>query len=281
MSSVLSFTTPAATLTPVLASGNFTAQFNATATFEPDTPGGSCADLFYRQYLFGTYTVDGLAITHYLCRATNVVISPSVPREDGCPPVGSNCTGASAYGYRQCNMTNQYYSNPDQATGANFWMSDTPGFYNVQPGHTYGLNLNFNGQIENAGGVVTQANWQVLGSATTPATTTAPLTAGSCSHNETPVGLSVADHPEGGRVAILSVARDAGAPALNAAAVDLRLWDRFGREIQTGPAVVHEIGNARAATAHLVYPLPADAQPVKGLVAMDGVPWGELPALFV
>ncbi|UAL09043.1 hypothetical protein [Caulobacter segnis] len=281
MPSVLSFTTPATPITPVLASGNFTAQFNVTATFQPDTPGGSCAALVYRQYLYGSYTVDGVTIPHYLCQATNIVISPTVPQEDGCPPVGSNCTGASAYGYRQCNMTNQYYSNPDQATGANFWMSDTPGFYNVQPGHIYGLNLNFNGQIQNAGATLSQANWQVLGSATTPPTATPPSTAGGCTHNETPVGLSVADHPDGGRVAILSLARDAGAPAVDTAAVKLRLFDRLDRQIQAGPATAHEIGDGRAATAHLIHALPADAAPVKGLVSMDGVLWGELPAFFI
>lgn len=281
MPTVATFLTPASTVTPVLADGNFNAPFNVTATFTPDSPGGSCAALVYRQYVSGGFTVDGLAVPHYLCQASGVLLN-ATPQEDGCPPNVNNCTGATAYGYRQCVMTADGYTNPDQPTGANFWMFDAPGFTNVQAGHTYGVNLNFRGEIQNTGATMAQNTWQVIGTVVTSAINSAPPPAPmmTCAHDETPIGLHIDDNAEGKRFAILSLARAPNAPPLNPAAVKLRLWDKSGHEIHPEPATAHEVGNRRKATAHLLYPLPAKAAPIRGAVALDGEHWGELAAVF-
>jgi len=278
MPKVVAFNTPPTTLTPVLSGTSFTAPFNVTAVFAPDTVGGSCAALVYRQYIFGTFAINSVVVPHYLCQTSGVLMSPSTPLEDGCPPNGTNCTGTTAYGYRQCAMTNDGYFNPDQATGAEFWMYDAPGFTNVQPGTVYALNLNFRGEIQNAGATLTQASWEATGQVATSATVQpATLETTTCDHDETPIGLRVARSHEQGLLAILSVSRRAGAPRLNSEAIQLRLWDAHCHEIETGPGVVHEVGNSRKVTAHLFYQLSAGSHPIKGSLALDGRPWGELP----
>ncbi len=282
MPTVATFVTPNGTVAPVLSDGNFNAPFNVTATFTPDGPGGSCAALSYRQYVSGTFSVNGLVVPFYLCQASGVQLSATTAQEDGCPPNGNNCTGATAYGYRQCVMIADGYTNPDQPTGADYWMFDAPGFTNVQAGTTYAMNLTFRGEIQNNGATMTQSTWQVAGTVTTAASNSAPAPdlATSCAHDETPIGLRVDDTPEGKRMAILSLARAPGSPPLNPSAVGLRLWDKAGHEIHAEPATAHEVGDRRRTTAHLFYPLPAKAAPVKGSVALNGEHWGEMPAQF-
>lgn len=277
MPSVLTFNTPNSPLTPVQSGTSFTAPFSVSATFEPDTPGGSCAALVYRQYVSGTLEVDNVALPFYTCAASHTLLDPTTPTEDGCPPAGSNCTGCTAYGYRQCNMTNDRYWNPDQATGADFQMTDAPGFTNIQPGHTYDIDVTFVGKLNDDTGTVSQKTWVVSGSLTTPPSSATPTVSMSCNHEETPLGLHQAQDKQGAKFAILAVARKPRAPALHSAAVQLDLADETGRKIQTGEPSVHEVSNARKTIAYLLYPLSKDATPVKGLVTLDGKPWGELP----
>lgn len=275
MPSVLSFNTPASTLVPAQSGTFYNAPFNVDATFAPDQPGGSCAALVYRQYVSGAFTVNGTAFPHYLCQASGILLSGTL-QEDGCPPNGSNCTGCTAYGYRQCNMVNTYYNNPDQATGAYFWLYDAPGFSNVTPGSTYEIGLTFRGVILDNATIVADETWQVIGTTTIPGTsvTTASTT---CAYDETPLGLHLRQDAEGSSKIILAVARKAGAPAIATGAIELQLIDAAGQKIDPGPAEAHEISNARKAVAYLVYSVPEGATPVKGQIALDGEPWGELP----
>ncbi len=278
MPSVLTFNTPASPLTPVQSGTSYTAPFTVSATFQPDTPGGSCAALSYRQSVSGTIKVDNVAMPFYLCAATGTLLDPTTPREDGCPPSGSNCTGCTAYGYRQCNMTNDRYWNPDQATGADFQMTDAPGFSNVEPGHTYELDVTFVGDINGASPAST-ATWTVTGSLTTSPSTATPTVTMSCNHDETPLGLHEAQDDKGRKHVIVAIARRPGAPALHPSAIQLDLTDKAGQVIRLGPPNVHEVSNARRAIAYVVYPLQEDAQPEKGSIALDGEPWGELPVV--
>lgn len=269
MPQVVAFNTPASTFAPVLSGSDFNAPFNVTATFSSDTK-GACTDLSYRQYVFGTFAVNSVIVNHWLCQKTNVSLSPSTYLEDGCPPNGSNCTGCTAYGYRQCNMTNDGYF--DQSSTSEFWMYDAPGFTNVQPGKTYAVNLNFKGEIVNTktSTLVQQAKWEVTGQVSIPKSTTTKHLSAAGAHGENPVALAFAKSKEEGPLAILSLRRDAGAPGLNPATIHLRLTDAKGHEIKHGPGVAHEVGNSRRATAHVFYPLPPGALPVKGVVAWEG-----------
>lgn len=249
-----SFNTPVGNVAPTLQNNRFAAVFNNTATFTTSDPGGSCAAGEYRQYVMGSFTVDGSPITHRLCGST--VMSPNVLQEDGCP--SPNCT---AYGYRACppNANNRY--TPTQATGAQFVMACMPGFTNIQPGHRYGIDLTFQGQLIDTTTHTTLASqtWTVAGSQIVPQSVSA-LEAGPLGASDKVVAaLRLRNQISGLWEVHLVIARKPGQPPIAAAAVALRLLDAAGAAILAGQPKVHEIADHHRATASIVHPLAQDA----------------------
>lgn len=277
MSTVAAFNTPTGTIAPMFDGTKYAAPFNVTATFTPSTPGGSCADLFYRQYVSGSFWIDGIRVTHILCQETGAVLDQNAMLEDGCPPENGSCDECTAYGYRECPSDYDYYYDPDQETGAEFWMYDAPGFSVVQPGTTYALSLSFSGQIQNAGGVITQSNWNVEGVFAVPdheptTQTTETTIASDSPPDAKPLALKSAVNANGDQVIVLSLSQGSGGAKLKPSVIQLKLYDTLGREVEVGPPAAHEIATPRGrATAHLLYPKLGSARPVKGLVLIAGV----------
>ncbi|WP_029916787.1 hypothetical protein [Caulobacter sp. UNC358MFTsu5.1] len=260
------FTTPDGNVEPTDQGDNFMAAYSVVAIFT-NSAGSSCANGEYRQMVRGQFSVNGSVVLHILCEPT--VMSPAVWQQDGCPP--GVCT---AYGYRACPpSTWNAYKDPDQSTGSQYAMFDQPGFRNIQPGFTYTVDLQFQGQLVDtaANVVLATRNWTVAGM----------LTAPTVAMVDAPRGLQPSDRLIGARLGRnltndspevhLLIARVHGSPRLDPNAVKVTLVDAQGGSVTAAEPEVHEVGGQRGTTASIVHRLlPGQAIPVKATLDVDG-----------
>ena len=131
------------------------AQATGLAIFSSDPP-CDCKCCEYRQYVHGTFTVNGARIPHPL--GGGRTLHPTMWQEDG---DRSN----RRYGHRSDPgvLGDQYL--PDQATGCFYVMSDSPGISGLRPGDTYDINLGFVSYITDVCRQLTELanarNWNV------------------------------------------------------------------------------------------------------------------------
>lgn len=282
-----SFVTPTTNLVPTFGGGRYSASFRNTATFTCGQ-GETCAAGAYRQYVMGSFTANGSQLSHVLCGS--VLLSTAVYYEDGCPPNGSNCAGCTAYGYRACTMTNDGYTNPDQANGSDFWMTDAPGFNNVKTGTLYAINLSFQGKLVNTtnNAVLATQTWTVSGSATAGVMLAAVPTAADVAPIADQVGLGAGDKIVGADLTYnlisrapelqVTVRRPSTAASLSPEALEIALTDGDNNAvIPLGAPEVYEIGNRAGSTATLVYSL-ADDGPLPELASLTARSDGRLRA---
>lgn len=258
-----SFVTPAGNVPPAINGSYFNAQFNNTAVFT-NSDGGSCAAGEYRQQVMGSFEANGSVLTHVLCGA--IYLSPVIYQEDGCP--SGSCT---AYGHRTCPAAHDnQYTNPNQATGADYEMEDRPGFSNIAGGVRYRINLSFKGSLintANATELVTRS-WSVQGETVAPttlkSTATTSLTAGA----DKVVAVHFARNLETGLGEVhVVITRPPQSPALSASAISLKLHDADGTEVSTVAAQVYEVSALGRTTASIVFTLPAgSSHPLTGHV---------------
>jgi len=264
-----SFVPPAGNVAPTVSGTRFNASFGTTATFS----GGDCAPGEYRQYVKGTFKVNGTTLRHVLCGA--VILLPAVLQEDGCPP--GICT---AYGYRACsqNPINQY--SPVRATGCQYSMNDMPGFSGIQSGKTYNIELSFEGKLidtSRGGAVLATGAWTVSGS-TTALEIPLPASSAGLTATDKIIGVHRAHNEESGAAELhIVITRPAGQPRFDASGIKLILIDAAGRRApQPQPPEVYEVGSQRRSTVSIVYTLaPGATAPVtaelmvnSGLVTM-------------
>lgn len=283
MVDVVNFTTPQSPLAPILSDTAYEAPFNVYATFEPEQGEVGCANVMYRQYIRGTFSINGINLQHYLCEGSGVVMG-DVYQEDGCPPQGGDCSDCTAYGYRECDMVNDGYNDPDQLTGAKYWMYDAPGFPELEPDTTYALNLEFLGQIVDftnplAPIVLEAREWEVVGQVTTPedfptadAVDKSPPAAPQpgASPNVKPVGLRVAQSLSGKWNMILSLTQPPRSGPFDARAVKIEAFDHHGGRLALPAPTVHRVGDRRNTTAHLFYPLTPGRLPDRVIAHVGG-----------
>lgn len=250
-----SFVPPNGNVPPAAHGADFNAPFTATATFS----GGNCAVGEYRQYVKGTFKVDGSVLDHVLCG--QVHMSADVFLEDGCP--NGSCT---AYGHRTCPQHPYDQFLPQRATGCDFSMSDAPGFSNVTRGKTYSLDLAFQGKLidtSRGGAVLVSKDWTTTGSQLV-AETTASQPPVSLAANDKIVGAHHKQNVESGAMELhIVVARPAGLPPLDVSGMTLSLTDAAGHSIKppSAPPSVYEVGSKRRSTVSIVYTLAAGAAP--------------------
>ncbi|PHY17514.1 hypothetical protein [Caulobacter sp. BP25] len=280
-----SFDTPTSNVVPTWTGGRFAAEFSNTAVFTCG-PDETCADGVYRQTVKGEFLVNGSPLTHVLCGP--VVLSPTDYEEDGCPPAGDNCDFCTAYGYRQCAMTNDRYTNPDQATGSDFSMEDAPGFNApLNPLNNYTINLSFEGMLFDigAGNVLATQTWTVVGSSlstpTLAATQGEDLVPAQATAEE--IGLASTDklfrveHTRnrltGALELHLVIQRAVGSAPLSSKALSVALFDADKEPMIAAlgePSGVYEIGSRSGVTTNVVYKLPPTA-PVATWAAVTAV----------
>jgi hypothetical protein len=265
---VLSFTTPAGTLVPVLSGAKYTAAFSPTATFKAGS-GETCAPGEYRQYVQGVFKAAGSVLTHVLCG--QVVMRADAYLEDGCP--SGTCT---AYGHRSCPTGPLDQYTPDQATGCNFSMYDEPGFHSVVKGTSYSIALDFKGQLINtaAGGAVLQEKlWSVTGSTVVPAKAEATVAAVKLMETDKIVMAFNTQNADSGAPEFhLIISRPVGRPPLDPASLGLTLQDASGQSVQpSAPPAVHEVAGRVRSTANVVFPLaPSANAPAMTHLAVNG-----------
>lgn len=245
--SYTSFATPSGNVAPVLHQSSFNAPFHVSATFA-----GDCGKGEYRQYVKGTFKADGSTLSHVLCGS--VVLLAGVFQEDGCPP-----TGCTAYGYRSCpaHPYNQFL--PSRGDGCEFKMYDAPGFSNVSPGHTYSIDLSFEGKLVNTaqnGAVLISNSWTSSGSIVANVHST--LAAVGLQRLDRIVGAFFTHNASTGVPELhIVISRKAGSPPLDARAFAVTMMDAAGRRVKPPkPPVVHEVGNLSRVTASVIYALP-------------------------
>jgi hypothetical protein len=152
-------------------------KFRMEADFGSAGAGCTCSCCEYRQYVRGTFTVNGRPIQHLVPNPAGGAPIPMKARpapggadnflEDGIPspPAGVNVY----YGHRSegsADTTDTYL--PDRATGCQYRGNDFPGI-KAASGTTYTVDLDFRGQIIdtcNANNVANTADWTVTCSGT-------------------------------------------------------------------------------------------------------------------
>lgn len=261
--SYTSFVPPTGNVAPAQHATNFDAPFTLAATFS-----GSCAQGEYRQYVKGTFKVNGSTLDHILCGP--VKLQPAVFLEDGCP--SGSCT---AYGHRSCPQHPYDQYSPSRSDGCQFQMYDAPGFKNIQQGKTYNLDLTFEGKLINVasgGTVLVSSTWTTTGSTTVRETPASPA-AVAFDDNDKIIGAHLTHNSESGAPELhVVVVRPAGRPPLDAAAITVEMLDKSGRRAkpQQAPAV-YEVGNPARSTASIVYPLsPGEITPARVELAVHG-----------
>jgi hypothetical protein len=261
--SYTSFVPPTGNIAPAVHRTNFNSSFGTTATFS----GGNCAPGEYRQYVKGTFKVNGTTLDHILCGSVRLL--ETVFQEDGCP--SGSCT---AYGHRSCpqDAIDQYA--PDRARGCQFSMSDAPGFSHIEPGKTYNLDLSFEGKLidtSRGAAVLVSSAWTTSGSTTVPATVATAKTVGLAA-TDSIVGAHRARNAESGATELhIVIIRPAGQPPLDAAAVPLVLIDAAGRRLPTSqPPSVYEVGGRARSTVSIVYTLAGASVPVTAELMVNG-----------
>ncbi|MFZ5623305.1 MAG: hypothetical protein ACOY71_02585 [Gemmatimonadota bacterium] len=136
------------------------ADFDMIAGVGPVIPCNcSCGE--YRQYVRGTFTVNGKNHAHSLGGGRN--LDPTTYQEDG------NVAAGTVYGHRRVRGTKSVFK-PDQAGGCQFQGSDQPGI-SAGSGTKLEMDLEFVGNLIDtcAGSAVLEtSSWSVVGSATVP-----------------------------------------------------------------------------------------------------------------
>jgi hypothetical protein len=153
-------TVPSGTIAAALNGSKLEGAFQIRADFDTAIP-CTCACGEYRQYVRGTFTANGKAVTHQL--GPGRVLDPTTFQEDGDFGLGT------AYGYRSKRGTKSRFT-PDQAGGCRFEGEDEPGI-SSSSGAQVAMDLDFRGDlIDTCSGnsVATSASWSVAGSATIP-----------------------------------------------------------------------------------------------------------------
>jgi len=263
-----SFVTPSGNLTPTFGGNRYAASFTNTAVFTCG-PGETCAAGVYRQWVRGSFAINGSAVTHILCGS--VVLSAIDYREDGCPPSGSSCAGCTAYGYRTCDWG---YTNPDRFTGSNYTMYDAPGFNNVRPRDNYTVDLSFVGKLINTSNNtdLVVRTWTVIGNGSLLAATRAtPGTSGALEQIPPEIGLTDKDRlfsvdmtenlDTGAPELHVVIQRPVDSAPLSPKALTVALSDagRNAVDFPLGVPKVYEVGSRSGVTTTLVYELPDDA----------------------
>lgn len=245
--SYTSFVTPNGNVAPAVHDRNFNAPFNVSATFS-----GDCGQGEYRQYVKGTFKVNGTVLSHILCGP--VVLLPGAFQEDGCPP-----TGCTAYGYRICpaHPCNQFL--PSRSDGCEFKMYDAPGFSNVSAGNTYSVDLAFEGKLINAaqrGAVLISKSWTSSGSIVAESHST--IAGVGLGPADKIVGAFYTHNSDSGTPELhVVVSRKAGLPPLDGASFAVTMLDAAGHRAKPPhPPAVHEVGNLARVTTSVVYALP-------------------------
>ncbi|KUL27662.1 hypothetical protein [Chlorobium limicola] len=153
---------PGGTLTASLDSSNtLGAAFSMEADFISLGQDGSPAGGEYRQYVRGSFTLNGRPDPHRLCGQN---LSQTTFHED-CTNIGGTIY---KYGYRSIRFDTSYFDNPDQENGSSFHGWDRPGI-SGSSGETLMINLDFRGELVdicNNEQVLDSAEWSVFGSAT-------------------------------------------------------------------------------------------------------------------
>lgn len=130
------------------------------ASFTPRIP-CTCYCGEYRQYVRGSFTANGSAVTHML--GPGRPMSATTFQEDG--DVGAG----TVYGHRAVRGTKSRFV-PDQAGGCGFEGEDEPGI-SAPSGTVVAMNLDFRGELIDtcrSNRVMANAAWSVAGSATIP-----------------------------------------------------------------------------------------------------------------
>lgn len=266
--SYTSFVTPDGAVAPVVSGQAFTAPFTNTAVFA-NSEGPDCSDGEYRQYVMGYFQVNGSTLTHQLCGT--VYMNDTDFQEDGCP--SGSCT---AYGHRSCPASPlDQYTNPNQATGSNFSMTDAPGFPAMVSGNSYVINLSFVGTLISLslGTTLAIKAWTVEGTAVGPALTTALPPSVSLRPEDKVIGvhrsrnsLSKAEEVH------LVIARKPGSAPLNTSATRLALFDAEGEPVPCGPGQAHDVVGKGRQTTTVVFPLPLVSKtPVTADLSANGL----------
>lgn len=260
--SYASFVTPTANVVPTLQGTKFTAAYANTATFT-----GDCALGEYREYVKGTYVVDGISLTHILCGS--VLLSPSVYLENGCPP--PNCTG---YGHRACPPRSWSRYEPVQATGCQFTTQKVPGFVNVQASACYAMNLTYMAHLIDTStkSILIKREWTVTGSVVVPRASDRAAPYHLAATDEIIGAHRTSNSVSAGRELHIVVSRPPEQPAIDASLIEMVLVTADGQRIVPAqlPAV-HEIGGPTRTTASIVWALDVnDDDPAAVEIAVDG-----------
>ncbi|HVR47270.1 MAG TPA: IPT/TIG domain-containing protein [Candidatus Binatia bacterium] len=155
-------------------------KFNMEIDFDSTGPGCVCSCCEYRQFVRGTFTVNGVTKVKMLRNPAGGPPLKLLPRpaagaasdnfrEDGLvtPDPGMNVW----YGHRAepiTTDTTDIYQQPDRATGCQYRGNDFPGYAGL-PGTTVSIDLDFRGQVIdtcNGNAVVQQIEWTVTCSGT-------------------------------------------------------------------------------------------------------------------
>jgi hypothetical protein len=153
---------PSGAVAATLSGSRLSAAFSMLGSFTPSIP-CTCGCGEYRQFVRGTFTKNGAAVTHALC-GTN--LDPTAFQED-CGIVGGT---TYRYGYRSQSFATSKFTNPDQATGCTFEGQDAPGISGAS-GDVLSMNLDFQGKLIdtcNGNSVLASSAWTVSGTATVP-----------------------------------------------------------------------------------------------------------------
>jgi hypothetical protein len=153
---------PSGTLTPTFSGSLLTVPFDMNAEFTLPIPcSGVCGE--YRQFVRGSFSVNGTNLTHALCSNN---LSPTTWYEDCATIGGTNYK----YGYHTIPFPNSRFSNPDQATGTTFKGHDSPGLSGTT-GDRLAIHLEFKGILVDAcdsdAPLVTKT-WKVDGTGVVP-----------------------------------------------------------------------------------------------------------------
>src|SRR3712207_2873300 len=105
-------------------------------TFNSDANPSDCSCYEYRQYVRGTFLLDGQVLPHQLPSGP---LDPAVFLEDGFPMPHSS----AHFGHRmEPGSSDDIYNAPERSTGCEYYGRDLPGI-KVLPGESFEIDLEF------------------------------------------------------------------------------------------------------------------------------------------
>jgi hypothetical protein len=263
-----SFTPPTGNVVPAVAGIKFTAPFTTKATFTAGI-GETCAPGEYRQYVKGTFKVNGMVLDHVLCGS--VKLSTSVYLEDGCP--SGSCT---AYGHRSCPQDQYDQYLPQRPDGCQFSMYDAPGFTNISTPGNYSLDLSFQGKLINTasgGAVLVSGIWTTTGSTIVKdVLASASVAQFGLAGTDKIIGAHSERNAETGESELhIVITRPPDQPQFNASKMKLSLIDAAGvNAALSAPPAVYEVGGLGRSTVSIVYKLPSERTPERVALSVNG-----------